>query len=376
MMGSRRSNAGRIVVVDPAMGTSLSHVLALSGYEVDTFTSLHEAIAHLSRESVDLVVSDVDAPGTSGFEIIARLRDARAHVPVVFVSAAPRIEGSIRASELGAFRHLAKPIDSKQMSLVVRDAVRWGRLARATTQGPASEERDLLEASFRSTLATIRMAYQPLVSTETRRVFGYEALMRSLEPELPTPIDVLEAAERLGRLHALGRRLRGIVAQQASDARPVDHTFFVNLHPSDLADPMLYAASAPLSTFARSVVLEITERASLEGIGDVERRIASLRRMGYRIAVDDLGAGYSGLSFFARISPDVVKIDKSLVRGSDVDPVKQRVVSSICTLARDLDVLIVAEGVETERELGCIRDLGADLVQGHLIARPAPYPTR
>jgi EAL domain-containing protein (putative c-di-GMP-specific phosphodiesterase class I) len=98
--------------------------------------------------------------------------------------------------------------------------------------------------------------------------------------------------------------------------------------------------------------------------------------MGYRIAVDDLGAGCAGLSYLARISPDVVKIDTSLVRGSDVDPVRQRVVSAICRLARDLDVLIVAEGIETEPELGCIRDLGADLVQGYLIAPPAPYPSR
>lgn len=375
-MGSSRSSEGRIVVVDddPMVGTSLSNVLALSGYEVDTFTSPYEAIAHLARKPVDVVMSDVNMPGMSGLEMVAKLREAQADVPVVFLTGAPRVEDSMRAIELGAFRYLAKPIDSKQMNVVVRDAVKWGRLSRATTQGPSGNERELLEISFGSALATIRMAYQPIVATETRRVFGYEALLRSKEPELPTPTDVLDAAERLGQLHTLGRRLRDLVAQQASRAQPFDHTFFVNLHPSDLADPMLYEASAPLSAFAGSVVLEITERASLEGIGEVERRIASLRRMGYRIAVDDLGAGYAGLSYFARVSPDVVKIDMSLARGIDADSVKQRVVSSICTLARDLDMLIVAEGIETEPELSCVRDLGADLVQGYLIARPGAYP--
>jgi EAL domain-containing protein (putative c-di-GMP-specific phosphodiesterase class I) len=377
-MSSATQAPGHVVVVDddPMVGSTLSRVLTGAGYDVSAFTSPEAAIAHVSSAPVDVLVSDVNMPGMTGLDMLAKLRATKADVPVVFLTGAPKIEDTMRAIELGAFRYLAKPLDTAQTMSVVREAIQWGRITRATSHGPVSEERTALEASFGRAVDGIRMAYQPIVGAGSRKLFGYEALMRSSEPSLPSPPAVLDAAEKLGRLHDLGRRLRDITARQATAAQPFDHTFFVNLHSSDLADPTLYDASSLLSAHASSVVLEITERASLEGIAEVERRIQTLRELGYRIAVDDLGAGYAGLSYFARVSPDVVKIDMSLTRDVDRDPVRRRVVASICSLARDLDMLIVAEGIETEGELECVRELGADLIQGYLIARPAPYPTK
>lgn len=108
--------------------------------------------------------------------------------------------------------------------------------------------------------------------------------MRSEEPLLPHPGAVLEAAERAGRLCEVGRLVRSTVARTIHDA-PQDWLIFVNLHPSDLSDPALYVADAPLSGAARQVVLEITERASLESIPDVSMRVAQLREMGFRITL-------------------------------------------------------------------------------------------
>ncbi|RYE84278.1 MAG: EAL domain-containing protein, partial [Myxococcales bacterium] len=171
----------------------------------------------------------------------------------------------------------------------------------------------------------------------------------------------------------LGRHIRELVAAQAS-AQPYEHSFFVNLHSADLADPQLYDDDSPLMRHASSVVLELTERASLEGIGDVDRRLNELRERGFRIAVDDLGAGYAGLSYFARVKPDIIKIDMSLTRDIDRDPVKSRVVASMCSLARDLGMTTVAEGIETEAELARVSMLGVELIQGYLLGKPAPYP--
>jgi EAL domain-containing protein (putative c-di-GMP-specific phosphodiesterase class I) len=365
----------RVVIIDDddMVARALSSLLAREGYEVESFGVPQEAVERLGRAPVDVVLSDVSMPGMSGLEMLAALRERRADVPVVFVTGAPRVEDAMRAMELGAFRYLAKPLEMHTVRQVVAEAIKWGRLSRAATNGPMHADREELEAALTRASASLYVAYQPIVSPTTRAVFGYEALMRSSEPALATPPAVLDAAEKLGRLHAIGRQVRDLVAAQAA-VRSFEHTFFVNLHASDLADAALYEPSAPLSAFASSVVLEITERASLESIAQVERRIESLRRLGYRIAVDDLGAGYAGLSYFARVSPDIVKIDMSLTRGIDADPVRRRVVGSICTLARDLDISIVAEGIETEGELACVRDLGAELVQGYLIARPGPYP--
>jgi EAL domain-containing protein (putative c-di-GMP-specific phosphodiesterase class I) len=365
----------RIAVVDDdaMVANTLTTLLTRDGYTVAKFGSAGDALDYLGRERVDAVLSDVSMPGMTGLELLEKLRAVAPDVPVVFVTGAPRIEDTIRAMELGAFRYLMKPIDRDAVRSVMAEAVKWGRLARATSENPALEDRAKLEASFSRVMTSVKMVYQPIVSTNERTAFGYEALMRSAEPALPSPPDVLDAAEKLGRLHSLGRQLRSIVASQAG-AQPFDHAFFVNLHSADLADPDLFDAAAPLSAFAKSVVLEITERASLEGIAAVDKRLETLRDMGYRIAVDDLGAGYAGLSYFARLSPDVVKIDMSLTRGIERDAIKQRVVGSMCQLARDLDMLVVAEGIETEEEFSCVSKLGADLVQGYVVAKPGPYP--
>ena len=133
------------------------------------------------------------------------------------------------------------------------------------------------------------------------------------------------------------------------------------------------AALALTGVDARNITLEITERASLEHHSSLVDHMRALRALGYRIAVDDLGAGYAGLSYFARLAPDVVKIDVSLTRDVDRDPVRQRIVASICTLAHDLGMLVVAEGIETQGEFVRVGELGVDLVQGYFVARPGPY---
>lgn len=365
----------KVIIVDDdeMVAATLETLLARDGYSVRVFHSPGAALEHLTTSACDVVLSDISMPGMTGLEMLARLRRVAPDVPVVFMTGVPRIEDTMRAMELGAFRYLTKPVDSGTTREVIRAAVAWGQLARVSISNPSLADRASLEASFDRAVAGLKVAYQPIVAPGDKVVFGYEALMRSSEPKLPSPPAVLEAAERLGRLHELGRHIRGLVATQAS-AQPFTHTFFVNLHSADLADPHLYDAAAPLTAHARSVVLEITERASLEVIGEIESRLKRLRELGYRVAVDDLGAGYAGLSYLAQLSPEVVKIDMSLVRGIDTDVVRQRVVASICKLAHDLDMLIVAEGIETSSEYACVSELGADLLQGYFIAKPGPYP--
>jgi EAL domain-containing protein (putative c-di-GMP-specific phosphodiesterase class I) len=119
-------------------------------------------------------------------------------------------------------------------------------------------------------------------------------------------------------------------------------------------------------------VLEITERASLDCVADVSERIQALRRMGYRIAVDDLGAGYAGLTSLAALSPDIVKIDMALIRDLDHDDVKRKLVRSIAGVCRELDIRVVAEGIERPGERDAAAASGCDLLQGYLLGRPAP----
>jgi EAL domain-containing protein (putative c-di-GMP-specific phosphodiesterase class I) len=147
---------------------------------------------------------------------------------------------------------------------------------------------------------------------------------------------------------------------------------FLNLHPEDLTDETLLAADSPLLHLRSRIVLEITERASIERIVDVRSRIAALRQAGYRVAVDDLGAGYSGLSSFVLLEPEVAKIDMALVRDVHRFPTKQRLIRSLADLCKDMGMTLIAEGVESTAERDVLIDLGCDLFQGYLFAQPGP----
>ena len=244
-----------------------------------------------------------------------------------------------------------------------------------TQHAPAAgTHRAGLETRFEIALGSVWMAYQPIVRAENAAPYAHEALVRTREESFQYPGVFFDAAERLGRVPHLGRVIRGKVAKALASGA-VQGTVFVNLHTSDLNDESLFSPKEPLSAHGHSVVLEVTERAPLDKIKDLRRKIGKLRELGYRIAVDDLGAGYAGLTSFAALAPDIVKLDMSLVRGIDTQVIKQKLVASMTALCRELQISVVAEGVETAEERDRLTALGCDLLQGYLFGRPGPLTT-
>jgi len=239
-----------------------------------------------------------------------------------------------------------------------------------------SDELVELEDKFERCVATVAMHYQPIVwarpwASRQPSIFGYEALLRTVDKSLPHPGAILDAAERLERVTKLGRLLRTKVAQCFLQAPPERGVAFVNLHANDLFDRTLTSPFSPLTKVASRVVLEITERNSLDGMEDVRYRVAELRELGFRIAIDDLGGGHARMGHFTPLDTDFVKLDMSLVRDVDSHPIKQRLVESITQLCRDNGTLVIGEGVETQPEADTLIRLGCDLLQGYLVARPA-----
>jgi EAL domain-containing protein (putative c-di-GMP-specific phosphodiesterase class I) len=294
----------------------------------------------------------------------------------------PALESPTDAVEYGAFKYIVKPVEPAVLLAGVERARKLYRLARMKREAlrllgesEISADHAGLEASFESALSSLWLAFQPIVRSSDGSVFGYEALLRTEEAALIRPHLVLDAAERLHALPRLGRRVRELAAA-AMQGAPEQACLFLNLHPLDLADEQLFDAVAPLSLIAERVVLEVTERAAIEQVDSVERRVHQLRERGFRIAVDDLGAGYAGLSSFALLEPEIVKLDVSLLRDIDLSPVKQKLVASMTALCKDMGFLVVAEGIETTAERDCVQQLGCDLLQGFLFARPGrPFPT-
>jgi EAL domain-containing protein (putative c-di-GMP-specific phosphodiesterase class I) len=352
-------------------------LLSEEGYEVDICFDGEAAVEAIRRKTYDVVLSDIDMPRLGGLALLERIRCDDLDIPVVLITGAPSLETAILAIEHGALRYLPKPVAATRLRAITADAVRIHRLARVNRQaihlaGGADRlvgDRAGLVASFDNALRSLWLAYQPIVSWSRRDVFGYEALLRSSEPALPHPGAILDAAERLDRLHELGRAIRARAAESAA-IMPHGMILFVNLHTQDLLDDDLFDKSSRLAKIADRVVLEITERASLHTVRDVHARTARLRGMGFRIAVDDLGAGYAGLTSFAQLEPEVVKLDMSLVRAVHAQPTKLTLVRTMISMCHELRMLVVAEGIETQEERDAIAAAGCDLLQGYLFAKP------
>jgi EAL domain-containing protein (putative c-di-GMP-specific phosphodiesterase class I) len=371
----------RVLVVDDDDGVrrALTRVLRGSGYEVVVAHDGMEAVGTLSSNPpFDLIMSDIQMPGTNGIELLRIVRAHDLDVPVVLMTGYPTVETAIEAVGLGAIQYLVKPIDFQQLLAVTEDAFKAHRLAKARRAmdralGRVVNAGDLagLDVSLERALGSLWMAFQPIVDLRRQGILGYEALMRTQDASLPNPDAILGAAERLGRVWDVGRQVRSSCAEVAAQM-PEDILLFVNLHPLDLLDPALSDEHAPLAGIAKRVVLEITERASLDEVKDIQARMARLRTLGYRIALDDLGAGYAGLSKFVALKPEIVKLDMSLVRGIHESTVQQQVVRSMASLCNEIGIRVIAEGVETKEELDCLLAAGCDLFQGYFFAKPGP----
>lgn len=370
-----------ILVVDDDVQilSTISRILKRAGYEPVLAHDGREAVTHLENYSFAAILTDINMPSMSGLDFLKKVRRHDLDVPVLMITGDPSVKTAATAVEFGAFRYLLKPIHPLELTESVRHAVRLHKMAnlKRNSLELLGSDRTLLlgdkaglEARFNHALETLWMAMQPIVSVSERKIFAYEALLRTEEETLTYPSALILAAERLHRLNDLGRLIRKKVADIVRNG-PNDMKVFLNLHSLDLNDEALYEVASPLSYVANQVILEITERASLDEVHDLANRVIHLRELGFQIAIDDLGAGYAGLTSFTQLNPEIIKLDMSLIRGIDRDVKKQSVVRSMAKLSKELGMLTVAEGVETPRERDVVLQMGCNLLQGFLFARPA-----
>lgn len=361
------------------MLSAMVRMLTHTGFGVVASTSSREALVRLRTRRFDAVVCDLSPH--DAFEFVKHLRKEEPLLPVVMLLDSAAMPETLGAGRCGGLLVLKKPGGVRQLIGTVTEACATHRLARLEQSAfeLGDHDRALYEAcrDFGLAFERLHMLFQPIVDYPNRTIFGHEALVRSAPGGVQDPALLFDAAERLGRVRELGRRIRGIVAS-VLDQSPGDSLVFVNLHPLELGDDDLLRASAPLSQHAHRVVLEITERRSLERISSLRQRLDRLRELGFRIAVDDLGSGYAGLASLSRLSPDVTKLDMSLVRGIDQAPRNERIVSALLALCNnELGIPVICEGVETEGERDTLERIGGRLLQGYLFGRPeGGFPTR
>ena len=229
-------------------------------------------------------------------------------------------------------------------------------------------------------LGLVRSVYQPVVDIVDRRVVGFEALTRVGSGRFENVETLFKAAEANDALWSLERLCR----RKALECVPVlesDQLLFLNIEPESAHDPQLTGpqfldglAAAGLSP--HQVVLELTEHSAIRDFAAFRRTLETFRGLGFRLALDDVGAGYAGLQAIAEITPDFIKADMHLVRGVHTSAIKRELIDTMQRFSASTGITLVAEGVESSEELAALIDVGVRCAQGYLFARPdAPAPS-
>ena len=240
--------------------------------------------------------------------------------------------------------------------------------AKGIEQRQRARKVDDLRVSLRDRLVYID--YHPIVVADTRAIFGYEALARGKMRALRSPEVMFEVAAEADMLWELSRLCRSR-AIEGMDARlGPNQLLFLNVDPHDFTDPVFNQEFGRQVDDPSRVVIEITERTAIKDYPKFRERLAALRALGYRFAVDDAGSGYAGLGSIANLEPDFIKLDMSLITCIDTNFIKQNLVETMVRFANDQGAKVIAEGVERAEEFETVQGLGVHLVQGFYLHRP------
>lgn len=227
--------------------------------------------------------------------------------------------------------------------------------------------------------AAVTTLFQPIVSTLEERVVGFEALSRGpSNSPLHSPLTLFAAARHHGILTELEMLCRErAISRFRSLGLP--GKLFLNVSPESLLEQQHYrgqtlALLEANGLTADQIVIELTEQAPIEDLSLLQSALHHYRDMGFSIALDDLGAGYSSLRLWSELQPEYVKIDRHFIDGIHRDPVKREFVSSILQMAKASRAQVIAEGIEQQEELAVLSDIGIDWVQGYLLGRPDSHP--
>ncbi|HWC28394.1 MAG TPA: EAL domain-containing protein [Solirubrobacteraceae bacterium] len=245
-------------------------------------------------------------------------------------------------------------------------------------------ERIELENDLRKALARdqLQLHYQPLVSLGDRSIVGAEALLRWEHPGrgLVPPLEFVPIAEDSGLIGPIGEWILNTACRQLAEwssagACPPHFSVAVNLSPRQLTPglPQVVANAVRASGIdPSSLTIEITESVLVDEAESPAELLRELKSLGVRLVLDDFGTGYSSLSYLHRFELDGLKLDRSFISRLGHDSSGSKLVAASIDMARALDLTVVAEGVETEGQLDCLRELSCPLAQGYLFARPPP----
>jgi EAL domain-containing protein (putative c-di-GMP-specific phosphodiesterase class I)/ActR/RegA family two-component response regulator len=371
----------RVLIVDDeaAQRIILARCVEMLGWKADTAANVNEAVGKFSAHAYDVVVIDLCLGEQDGMHLLRHLRKNGADPSVIFVSG---MDDRIRAaafriaSDLGmrVAGTLAKPVDPYSLhALLLTNPVRSYIAPRNDRGSPTADE--LTQALLDNEIHT---EYQPKINLLTGEIVGAEALARWKSPDrgMVPPEQFIPVAERSDLINKLTYRVLQDAISSCSAWREwlPNCSVAVNVSPHLLSDPRLLTEIDSLLSENRvppaALIVEVTESTLIANLPVATEVLTRLSIKGVRISMDDFGTGYSSLQSLLRMPFTELKIDKSFVGACQTDPEAWKIVRATLSLARELGMRVVAEGIETAAISDRLRDAGCEMGQGWYSGRP------
>ena len=385
------SSVIRVLVAedDPVLRAALADLLSDEPglLVVGTAADAEEAIAMVAEHAPDVAILDVRMPNGGGIRAASQIRRTSPGTRILALSADADRATVMQMLEAGASGYLVKESPADEILQGIRTVMEGGgtlsgevafgvidtladRLRRERTEDERFRERRerVLAVLERGPL---HMVYQPIFDLEARKAVGAEALSRFDPASGLRPDQWFLEAAAVGLLEDLEIKAVRLALDELGNMPP-------GAYLSVNASPYTAASESFARLFdgepAERVVVEITEHAPVEDYDELARSLQELRSSGVRLAVDDAGAGFASLRHILRLAPDILKLDISLTRDIDTDRTRRALASGLIAFAAQVEMSVVAEGIETEAELEALLDLGVKLGQGYHLGMPGDLP--
>lgn len=331
---------------------------------------------------IDIIISDLDMPGMDGLEFMRHVGEA--HIPVAIILASAlesvlldSVETMTRAYGVKILGVIQKPITPEKLAALIK-------LHLPAQANPNLTQTDALSFTIKEIVQGIRNDefepfFQPKVELASGRIKGAEALARWRHPQkgIVAPYAFVGPLEE----HDLIDKLTWLMLSKAVDfccewrtKSGLDVSVSINVSAKSLADVNFADRVTELvkckSVDCRNIILEVTESAAATDIGHSLENLSRLRMKGFGLSIDDYGTGYSSLQQLARIAFTEIKLDQSFIKSAATQQAARTILESSIDMAKKLGIVTVAEGIETEKDWDLLRELGCDLAQGYLIAKP------